>query len=139
MRGQFGDVTRARAQRRQPQRHNIEAKIKVFTESSGLDLALHVAVGGGQDADIDAHRPIAAETVDLPLLEGAQQLGLQADIHFADFVEQQRATIRCLKLADPPGDRAGEGAFFVAEQFGFQQVLGNRRAIHRHERPLGAA
>ena len=34
--------------------------------------------------------------------------------------------------------RAGERAFFVAEQFAFQQRFGNGRAIHFHQRAGGA-
>ena len=34
--------------------------------------------------------------------------------------------------------RAGERAALVAEQLGLEQVLGNRRAVDRHERPVGA-
>ncbi len=32
--------------------------------------------------------------------------------------------------------RAGEGAFFVAEQRGFEQIVGNRRAVDGDEGPL---
>ncbi len=71
----------------------------------------------------------AADAVDLALLDRAQQLGLQPRIHLADFVEQQRAAVGLLELADAPRDGAGEGALLVAEQFGFQQVLGDRRAV----------
>ena len=33
--------------------------------------------------------------------------------------------------------RAGEGALLVAEQFGLEQVVGNRRAVDGDERPVG--
>ncbi len=71
----------------------------------------------------------AADAVDHALLDRAQQLGLQAHVHLGDFVEQQRAAIGLLELADAARERAGEGALLVAEQFGFQQVLRDRRAI----------
>ena len=77
--------------------------------------------------------------VDHALLDGAQQLRLQPHVHLGDFVEQQRAAVGLLELADAARDRAGEGALLVAEQFGFQQVLRDRRAIDADERLLGAA
>ena len=38
-----------------------------------------------------------------------------------------------LELADTPRDGAGERAFLVAEEFGFEQILGNRGAVDRDE------
>ena len=76
----------------------------------------------------------AADAVDHALLDGAQELGLQPHVHLGDFVEQQRAAGGFLELADAARDRAGEGALLVAEQLGFEQVLGDRRAVDRDER-----
>ncbi len=103
-----------------------------------LDRFGQVAVRGGDDADVDLDRLGAADAVDLALLDGAQQLGLQARIHLADFVEQQRAAIGFLELADAPCDGAGEGALLVAEQLGFQQVLRDRGAVDGDEGLFGA-
>ena len=36
------------------------------------------------------------------------------------------------------GDCAGECAFHVAEEFGFKQRFGQRAAVDRNERPVGA-
>ena len=80
------------------------------------DLGRQVAVGGGEDAHVHPHRRGAAEPVDLALLQRAQQLGLQPDVHLADLVEQQRAAIGRLELADAARDGAGERALLVAEQ-----------------------
>ena len=103
-----------------------------------LDRFVEVAVGGGDDADIDLDRLGAADAVDLALLDGAQQLGLQADVHLADFVEQQRAAVGFLELADAAGDGAGEGALLMAEQFALQQVLRDGGAVDRDEGLVGA-
>ena len=70
----------------------------------------------------------------IALLQRAQQLGLQAHVHFGDFVEQQRAAVGLLELADAARHRAGEGALLVAEQLRFQQRLGNGRAVDGDER-----
>jgi hypothetical protein len=66
----------------------------------------------------------AADAVDLALLDGAEQLGLQPHVHLADLVEQQRAAVRLLELADAPGQRAGEGALLVPEQLALQRFSG---------------
>ena len=53
--------------------------------------------------------------------------------HVADFVEEDRAAIGLLELADLLLGRAGERALLVAEQLRLDQLLGNRRAVHLHE------
>jgi len=65
---------------------------------------------------------VADDGVDHPLLDGAQQLGLQANVHLGDFVQQQRAPIGFLEFADAAGDGAGERPLFVAEQLTFNQI-----------------
>ena len=95
---------------------DIQAIKKVFAEGAMLDRFGQIAVGGGDDADIHLDRLGAADPVNLALLNCTQQLGLQAGIHLADFVQQQRTAIGFFKFADAPGDGAGEGAFLMAEQ-----------------------
>jgi hypothetical protein len=57
------------------------------------------------------------------LLEHAQDLGLRVGAHVADFVEEQRATVGLLESSDALLVGAGERAFFVAEQFGLEEIL----------------
>ena len=136
--GEFEDVGRALAQGRQAQVDDVEAVEQILAEGALLDLLGEVAVRGGQHPDVDLHRAGAADPVDHPLLERAQQLGLEPDVHLGDFVEQQRAAVGLLEAADAAGDRAGEGAFLVAEEFGFEQGVGDGGAVHGDERPVGA-
>ena len=131
------DVGRTLAKRRQAQVDDVEAEVKVLAEPAGARLLLQLAVGRGEHADIDFDRMAAADPVDLPLLYGAQQLGLETDIHLADFVQQQGAAVGFLELSDPPGDGAGEGAFLMAEQFAFQQMFRDRGAVDRDEHLVG--
>ena len=126
------------AQGGQAQIDDVEAIEQVLAEGALLDGLGEIAVRGGDDADVDLDRLAAADAVDLAFLDGAQQLGLQAHIHLADFVEQQGAAIGLFELADAAGDGAGEGALFMAEQFGFQQIVRDRRAIDRNEGLVGA-
>src|SRR5256885_14201253 len=44
-----------------------------------------------------------------------------------------------LKISFARSDSAGEGAFFVAKQLGFDQSVWDRAARHGHERPLRPA
>src|SRR3546814_16261415 len=97
---------------------------RTYTLVPVTSLFRSIAVGGGQQADVHLDRLAAADTVDLALLDGAQQLGLQARMHFGDFVEQQGAAVGLLELAAAARHRSGEGALFVAAQLGLQQATG---------------
>src|SRR5207302_823107 len=87
----------------------------------------------------DANGVLAANALDGPLLQRAQQLGLQLDRHIADLVEVERAAVRELELAEPPLLRVGERAPLVAEHLRLEQGGGNRRARDRDEGPAGPA
>ena len=56
-------------------------------------------MGGADHADVDLDFLAAAETLDHPLLQEAQQLGLQAEGQVADLVEEQGAAVGMLDLA----------------------------------------
>ncbi len=75
----------------------------------------------------------AADAFEFALLQDAQQLGLQRNRHFRNFIEQQRAAVGEFELAFAHLVRAGECAFLVAEQNRFEHVFGNRRAVDRDE------
>ncbi len=123
------------AQRRQVQGDDVEPIVEVLAELPLAHQGLEVAVGGGQHADVDANRLVAAEPLDRPLLQRAQQLGLQLQRHVADLVEVERAAVGQLELAEASLLGVGEGATLVAEHLGFQERAGNGRAGDGDERP----
>src|SRR5690606_33096886 len=79
-----------------------------------------------------------AERLDLALLHGAQHLRLQHDRELADLVEEQRAAVRLLELADLVKRGTGERALDMAEQDRLEQRLRNRRAVDDDVRLVGA-
>ena len=82
---------------------------------------------------------VAADALDLPFLNRAQQLGLQIEAQVADLVEEQRAAGRQLELAELLLVRAGERAALVAEQRAFDELVRNRRQVDGDERRVAAA
>ena len=93
------DVVAALAQRRQVQVDDVEPVVEVLAEAARLDLLLEVAVGRGDDADVDRLGLGVADAEDDPLLQRAQELHLQRERHLADLVEEQRAAVGRLELA----------------------------------------
>src|SRR6516164_7538876 len=82
---------------------------------------------------IDAMRPATPHTLELMLLKHSEQLRLQGQRHISDFVQEQSSGIRHFKAANFLRKSPGKRASFVAEEFAFQQVKGNRRAIELYE------
>src|SRR5690606_18742752 len=78
-----GDVLGALAQRRQPDLDHVQSIEEVFTEAALADHALELAVGGGDDADIDGQLAGAADGADELLLQDPQEAGLHLLRHLA--------------------------------------------------------
>ena len=89
---------------------------------------------GHDHAHVDRDGAVAADALHLALLQHAQQLGLHHQRHVADFVQEERAVVGLLELAEVPRGRARERALLVAEQLGFDQLAGHGGAVQRDER-----
>ena len=126
------------AQRRDPDRDDVEPVVEVLAELAGLHRRLEVAVRRGDHPRVHRDRLVRADAPDRPLLQRAQQARLEPGPDVADLVEEERAARRLLEEAAARGLRAGERAARVAEQLGLEHALGDRAAVHRDERPGGA-
>ena len=97
---QLRQVLDAIAQRRHPDRDDVDPVVEVLAEPPFLDRLLEVDVGRGDQAEVGLDRLGAADALDLPFLDRAQQLGLQVEAQVADLVEEQRAAGGQLELAE---------------------------------------
>ena len=111
-----------------------EPVVEILAERLCFDHCRQVAVGGGDDPDVDAHGPFAADAHDLAVLDDAQQADLRGERELADFVEEERAAVGLLEPALPARGRAGEGALLVAEQLRVDQLGRDRAAVDAAER-----
>ena len=91
--GQAHDVGGRGAQAGHLDRDDVQPPEEIGAEAPVRDLALEVAVGRGQDAHVDLVRRLLADGVELAVLDEAQQLGLHAELHLADLVEEDRAAV----------------------------------------------
>src|SRR6185369_7132571 len=57
---------------------------------------------------------------------------------FADFVKEDRATVRKFEPANTTLERSCESAFHVTEQLTLHQACGNSATVHLHQRPVFA-
>ena len=132
--GELQDFVAPLAQRRHDRLDHLEPVIQVLAELAAQHHRLEVAVRGGDDADVDFDLLVAAKLGELRVLQHVEQLGLERRLHLADLVEEDRAEVRLLELADARRRGAGERAFLVAEQLAFEQLRRQRRAVHLDER-----
>ena len=133
-----GNILTAFSQRRQMNGNDVQPIEKIVAKSSGPDFRAQVPSGRGHDADIDGHGSAGSHRLELPFLQYAQKLYLQARAHFADFIQEKRAAVGRPEASFIIAHGAGECAFDMAEQFGFEQRFRKRSAIHFDQRAGGA-
>ena len=76
---------------------------------------------------------LGAERAEAPVLEDAEELGLELGGQLADLVEEEGAGAGELELAADAPLGAGEGAALVAEEERLDQRAGERRAVDGDE------
>src|SRR5579863_3776125 len=126
-------------QRSNVDRHDVQAVVKIFAKSALLERRAQVAVGRGDEAHIDLHRTGAAEALELALLQNTQQFHLRDRRYIANLIQEKRAFVCQFKFTRLAGYGSGERSFFETEQFTFQQILRNRRAVDLEERPRSSS
>src|SRR5262249_15717630 len=89
--------------------------------------------GGGHQTHVHLDRPGPAQTLELLLLQDAEQFGLQLQRDVADLVEEQRPVVCQLKASHLLTDGAGEGTLLVPEKLTFQEACGDGRTVELDE------
>ena len=102
---------------------------QIFAELAAGDGLREVAIRRGDEPDVDAQLLRATDARERAVLQKPEQLGLKRLAHVGDFIKENRAAVGLLDASGFLPDRAGERAFFVAEQFAFEQRFGNRGAV----------
>src|SRR6266853_4207534 len=129
-RRQNGNVRTALTQGRQRNGDHVEAEIEILAEGSFLVFGVEIAVSGGHDTHVHFDLLITAHGADFFLLEKAQELGLHLERKFADLVEKNGSGMGRLQQSLLGTKSAGESAFFVAEQFAFDEGGDERSAVY---------
>ena len=114
-------------------REHIDAVEQVRPEGALVDPRLNVLVGGADKPEIHLDLVIASDPLYRPVFQNAQKLRLKRQRHVADLVEKKGAATGKLDTALARLVGAGEGAFFMAEDLGFEKLGRDRRAIDRHQ------
>ncbi len=132
------EVAVALAERGDGDGNDVDAEVEIFAEAALADGVFEVFVGGSDEAEIDLAGGAAAEALHGAFLEDAQEFALQVGIESGYFVEKERAVVGRFDHTGLGGIRAGEGALFVAEEFGLHQGLGEGGTVEADERMVRA-
>src|ERR1700688_3489988 len=131
---EIADILEAFAQRRQPQRDDVQTEKQILAEEALADQPAQILIGRGDDADVCLDGAAAANRGIFALLQHPQKPGLRLHRHVADLIEEEGAS---LGLLEAPGGTligARERPFFVAEQFALDEIAGNCRHVDGDER-----
>src|SRR5262249_54685111 len=128
-----GNLFRSLAQGRHDDLDHVQPIVEVVAEASGRHGLLQVLVGGGQDPHVDLDGGAPSHAGELAILEDMQELALEGRMQIADLVEEDRAVVGRLELAELELMGAREGAALVTEEFAFQELAWHGGAIDLHE------
>src|SRR6187455_3760643 len=104
------------AQRRHQNGYDVETIIQIIAKLSRSHQRLEVAMGRGENPDIDLDRLAGADPFELAFLEDAKEFRLKVERQVADLIEKQSACVGQLKSSFASRDGTGEGTLLVAEQ-----------------------
>ncbi len=132
---QFGQVVAAFAQRGRHDAGRAETVVQILPEPAPLHFLEQIPIRRADDPDVHLDVLVAADPLEFLLFDDPKQLGLEGGRRLGDLVEQQGAPGGHFKSALPLHVRAGERAFFMAEQFALQQAVAQGGAVDADERP----
>jgi hypothetical protein len=129
-----GNLVAALAQRRDDRLDDLEAVVQVLTKLAAHQHRLEVSIGGRDHAHVYFDPLVAAKLGELRVLQHVEELGLERRPHLANLVEEDRAEVRLLELADAGRGGAGERALLVPEELALEQLRRQRGAVDFDER-----
>src|SRR6266436_622988 len=112
---------------------NIQAKEEIRSELLLAHHHLQIAVCRGNQTRIGSKCSRTSQSLELLLLQHAEQFGLQFERNFSYFVQKNRAAIGHFEAPNALRDRSCECAFLVPKQLAFQQTCRNGRAVELDE------
>ena len=93
------NVVAPQSKRRDLNRKDGQPIVEIWAEAVCFHRMPQVTVGCGHDADVDFASFCRADSLKFAFLEHSQQFRLQFGIEFADFVQEERASIGQLEIA----------------------------------------
>jgi len=116
----------------------VDAEEEVLAKRPLADHCFQIAVCGTDDADIDLGDLWVSDAADLASFEDAEQFRLHGEGKFADFIEEDRSVVGHFEQSHPRRIGTGKGPAAMPEEFAFDEIFGERAAVHGEKRLVGA-
>ena len=138
--GYVEDIVRPLPQRGDADFHRIQTPQQVLTERALPHQLGQILVGGGQNAHVHRAVFLPADGEDALAFHRCEDLGLQLQRHVPNLIQEQRAAVGQFKKAlFSLGGGVGKGIGRIAEELGFQKLLGDGRAVDHQEGAVAPA
>src|SRR4029077_16114192 len=98
---------------------------QVLTELAVSHRCSQVSIRSGYHPYVNGNRLTAAHSFEFPFLKNSQQCDLRLWREVAYFIEKYRSTVGRFETPQPALSGSCKGTFFVTEQFGSNERLGN--------------
>ena len=134
---QRGNILEPLAERREQDRKHVDPVPQILPKRAVLHHRRQVAMGCGDDTDVDLHGRFSADAFDLVVLQHPEQTHLSRQRQFADLVEKQGAAIGPFEPSLMLVGGAREAAFFVAKELRVDEFRRDRAAVHPDEGAIG--
>src|SRR4051794_8310978 len=116
-------------QRRHMEHYDVQAVIKVLAKGAVYNSLLEIAMGGRDHSYVYFYSFFAADSSEFLILENLQELGLELELHIANFIQQNRASVSQLEDSSLPFESTCKGAAFVAEKLTLNQFRRKRSTV----------
>ena len=133
---QEADVPSPLPERLQSDRQHVQAVEEVLAKATRPRFRRELAIRRRDEPEIDVDRHPRSDSLDLLLLDHAQELGLEREFELSDLVKQDGRAVGELELPDHPREGARESAPLVSEEFTLEQSCRQRCAIDGDELPV---
>src|SRR5204863_6670218 len=114
--GERRNVAHTMSQRRRLDLDYVDAVVEILAESPGRDLLSQITVRRTNHANFYLHILLRADATELAVLQKLEEFGLHCQLHFADFVQKERATVGHFYTAGLRFKGASEGSALVSKQ-----------------------
>ncbi len=108
---------------------HVQAVKEILTERLTAHLFLKDLVRRTDNAHVRPNRLVAADPGKLSLLQHTEDLALNLERHFADFIQKQRSVIRLLEASDALAVRSGKRSFLMSEKLALEEILRDGCAV----------
>ena len=135
--GQQHDVLTACPERRELQRDHRDPVVKLLRKRACAHRLGKLRTGRTDHPGVYCAIPTLPHTWQLSFLQEAEQPQLQLVRQFCRLSEEEGTFPGLFYLSRDPADRSAAGTPLQAEEFAFQQILGDGAAFDRHEGAVG--